>query len=73
MKRERFPAKPRWMKATSYDYFRRMNSMKADRMVLDKANTDPRLIRFLSKVFKVVSDRLSLRFLWPSDSERSPL
>ena len=53
MKRERFPAKPRWMKATSYDYFRRMNSMKADTVIMDKANTDPRLVRFLAKVFKV--------------------
>lgn len=52
-KRERFPAKPRWMKATSYDYFRRMKSMKADTVIMDKANTDPRLVRFLAKVFKV--------------------
>ena len=53
MKRERFPAKPRWMKATSYDYFRRMKSMKADTVIMDKANTDSRLVRFLAKVFKV--------------------
>lgn len=53
MKRERFPAKPQWMKATSYDYFRRMKSMEADTVVMDKANTDPRLVRFLAKVFKV--------------------
>lgn len=53
MKRERFPAKPRWMKATSYDYFRRMKSMKADTVIMDKAKADPRLVRFLAKVFKV--------------------
>lgn len=41
------------MKATSYDYFRRMKSMKADTMKLDIENADPRLVRFLSKVFKV--------------------
>lgn len=52
-KRERFPSRPAWMKATSYDYFRRMKSMKADTVIMDKAKADPRLVRFLAKMFKV--------------------
>lgn len=59
MKRERFPAKPRWMKAIPYDYFRRMKAMEADTVIMDKANTDPRLVRFLAKSFKVEDMKLS--------------
>ena len=53
MKREQFPAKPRWMKATSYDYFKRAKAMEADTVKLDIERADPRLVRFLSKSFKV--------------------
>lgn len=53
MKRERFPAKPRWMKATSYDFFWRMKMMEADTMKLDIEKADPRLVKWLSKSFKV--------------------
>ena len=53
MKRGRFPAKPRWMNANSYDFFKRMKAMEADTVKLDMEKADPRLIRFLSKVFKV--------------------
>ena len=52
-KRERFPAKPRWMKATSYDYFKRVKAMEADTIKLDIEKADPRLVKWLSKQFKV--------------------
>ena len=53
MKRERFPAKPRWMNAIQYDFYWRMKAMESDTIKLDIENADPRLVRFLAKVFKV--------------------
>ena len=41
------------MKATSYDFFWRMKMMEADTMKLDIEKADPRLVKWLSKSFKV--------------------
>lgn len=41
------------MNAIQYDYFRRMKAMESDTIKLDMENADPRLVKWLSKSFKV--------------------
>lgn len=53
MKRTRLPAKPRWMNAIQYDFYYRMKAMESDTIKLDIENADPRLVKWLSKSFKV--------------------